>query len=194
MQFDKIVNRYLKESYKGQLVILYGDEVYKIGDAIENKTLDGREYLLCQAGSLTQTDTWIISDISLSNYQPEVIYIPDKTVVIDFKIGRQKPNSVIRGNNINVDNIDTVTTYLLNLYIDKNFKAANKIPYNLASQFLIFQSKNKDGTHTTWYNPGGGSIGDSIVLDFQIVDKNEHQKNLTIQAHKHNDLIDMIDF
>ena len=195
MQFNKLINSILKESYKGQFVILYRDRVYKIGDAIENETLDGRNYLLCQAGFLRQPDTWIIDDISHNNlFETKVIYIPDKTVVIDFKMGGQKPVSVIKGNNINVDNIDTVTTYWLKLDADKNFKANYKVSYNLAHTFLIFQSKNKDGTHTTWYNPGGDGVGDSIVLDFQIVDKNEHEKKLTIQAHKHNDLIDMIDF
>ena len=194
MKFNKLINSILRESYKEQFVILYRDGVYKIGDAIENETLDGMNYLLCQAGFLKQPDTWIINDISLSKFQPEIIYRPDKTVVIDFKMGAQPPADVIGGNTINVDNIDTVTTYWLKLDTDKNFKADHKITYNLAHQFLIFQSKNKDGTHTAWYNPGGDGIGDSTVLDFQIIDKNEHEKNLTVQAHKDSGLSDMVDF
>jgi hypothetical protein len=195
MKFNKLINSILRESYKEQFVILYRDGVYKIGDAIENSTLDGRNYLLSQAGFLKQPDTWIINDISHNNlFQPKIIYRPEKTVVLDFKTGGREPVSVIGGNTINVDNIDIVTTYWLKLDTDKNFKADYKISYNLAHQFLIFQSKNKDGTHTTWYNPGGDGIGDSLVLDFQIIDKNEHEKNLTVQAHKDSDLSDMVDF
>jgi hypothetical protein len=63
----------------------------------------------------------------------------------------------------------------------------------LTSKWVVHQSENVDGTHTTWYNPMNGT-GSSLTVDFEIVNKQDHERKTTIAAHKdHNELVDLID-
>ena len=201
MQFNKLINILLNEDTNKEYGILFKDELYLKGNDVpgdvifNNPFLSSRGYREQAApGVLGVIKLWKLSSIRKQPRQPDILpmppgHKPNKTVFIQV-YGPEKnkiPASVINNDIINgtidIDNINNVTSY----NVEFTF-----IKVGSSTSFVVYQSNNKDGTHTTWINPEGLSRP-SVVQDFQIVDKNEHQKNLTIQAHKHNDLIDMID-
>ena len=194
MQFNKLINRLLKESAYEEYGILYKDELYMNGDDTPGDVIYGNHFIANLKPEIVKTfKLWELSYIRKQPRQPDILpmppgHKPNKTIFKQFY--DNKPFSVISkdiiNGTINIDNIVTVTSY--NVEFQFIITGAGS-----STSYVVYQSKNKDGTHTAWYNSEGLS-GPSTVLDFQIVDKNEHEKNLTVQAHKDSDLADMVDF
>ena len=201
MQFNKLINRLLKESAYEEYGILYKDELYMNGDVTPGDVIYGNHFIAHWRSArrhepelYNAIKLWKLSSIRKHPRQPDILpmppgHKPNKTI---FKQSprNQQPISVISkdiiNGTINIDNIVTVTSY--NVEFQFIITGAGS-----STSYVVYQSKNKDGTHTAWYNLEGLS-GPSTVLDFQIIDKNEHEKNLTVQAHKDSDLADMVDF
>jgi hypothetical protein len=195
MQFNKLINRLLKESAYEEYGILYKDDLYMKGDDIPGDVIYGNHFIAgLNPEHYRVIKLWKFSSIRKCPRQPDILPMPpgnkpNKTIGKQ-NYGNKQPISVISKDTINgtidIDNIVTVTSY----NVDFRFTISGA---GSGTSYVVYQSKNKDGTHTAWYNSEGLS-GPSTVLDFQIIDKNEHEKNLTVQAHKDSDLSDMVDF
>jgi hypothetical protein len=190
MVFDRLIESILKEgSNKDVFAIVYNDKLINVGDDIPLDSLLGKH----MSGPLRMRDEpvfWTLGRLRLRDVQPEILTFPGnrKIVVIPDGFNKGTYHSVI--GKIEADKMIRVTSYHLELVPRTDKAHAANV---LTSGWVVHQSDNEDGTHTTWYNPMNGT-GSSLTVDFEIVNKQDHERKTTIAAHKdHNELVDLID-
>jgi hypothetical protein len=197
MEFDRLVESILKESNNDKkiFVIIYNDIVISQGDDIPidsflNKHMSGP--LKIQGEPIS----WELGRVSLTETQPEILTFNGgrKSVCIPDHFNKGTYLSIIRDNDIrgkiDVDKMIKVASYNVELQPRTDLP---HITNALTSKWVVHQSDNEDGTRTTWYNTMHGS-GSSLVVDFEIADKQEYERETTIASHKdHNELVDLID-
>jgi hypothetical protein len=191
MEFNRLVEDILKENNNKEVfVIIYKENVIKEGDEIPIESLLNKN----MGGPLKlggEPITWILARVHLAQTHPKILTFNGgrKEVAVPDAFNEGTYFSIVRDNKkIDVDKMNKVTTFNVELEPQTGLSHGS-----LTSKWNVFQSDNKDGTHTAWYNPMHGA-GPSVVLDFEIASKAEHERKTVIASHKeHNPFIDLLE-